>query len=80
MTNTKEETPSPKHLEWVIKGRAENQITSLRLYALMLDYKKEIRAKNLATDAQDLAAVCFSLWRAVFWPTEAESYKLKWRT
>jgi hypothetical protein len=63
---TKEETPSPEHLKWVIEGRAKNQTASLNLYALMLDYKEQIRKKKLATAAQDLAAVCFSLWRAVF--------------
>jgi hypothetical protein len=63
---TKEETPSPEHLAWVIDGRARNQVASLKLYKLMLDYKEQIRKKSLATDVQDLAAVCFSLWRAVF--------------
>jgi hypothetical protein len=63
---TKEETPTPEHLKWVIEGRARNQTASLKLYSMMLDYKEQIRKKKLATDAQDLAAVCFSLWRAVF--------------
>jgi len=33
---------------------------------MMTDYSEEIVERGLSTDAQDLAAIAFSLWRAVF--------------
>jgi hypothetical protein len=57
-------TPSPKHLAWMINGRAANQHATLRLYGLF-DAHPE-RLKDFHFRAQDLVAVSFSLWRAVF--------------
>jgi hypothetical protein len=62
----KNDTPDPDHLDWVIHGRARSQIAALKICALMKDYPNEIRTKRLATQIQRLAAVAFSLWRAVF--------------
>ena len=61
----KEDTPTPTHLAWVIDGRARNQKTSLKLYELMKKYKRQIKKKR-SDEVQDLVAVSFSLWRAVF--------------
>lgn len=61
-----EETPSATHLAWVIDGRAKNQRPALDLYEMIANDKQQITKRRLATDAQDLAAVAFSLWRAVF--------------
>jgi hypothetical protein len=61
-----EQLPSPGHLEWMIKGRAKNQQAALDLYELMKDHRQAIEDKRLSSKAQDLAAVAFSLWRAVF--------------
>ncbi|MEA2952331.1 MAG: hypothetical protein QOJ96_1851 [Alphaproteobacteria bacterium] len=61
-----EEVPTPKHLKWSIEGRARNQQTSLKLYELMKEHKNRIRKLNLSGKVQELVAVSFSLWRAVF--------------
>jgi hypothetical protein len=63
---TKEDPPSPAHLEWVIDGRARNQKAALDLYEMMTDCRRQIARQQLSTEAQDLAAIAFSLWRAVF--------------
>ena len=63
---TRGDTPDPEHLNWVIHGRARNQIAALNIYALMKDHRDEIRVEKLSYDLQTLAAVAFSLWRAVF--------------
>jgi len=54
--------PKPAHLGWVIDGRQQNQRATLRLYKLFVDRK----LKGVRNEAQQLAAVAFSLWRAVF--------------
>jgi hypothetical protein len=62
----KETTPTPAHLEWVIEGRAKNQRAALDLYDMVKNHTPKIRKLNLSDDVQDLAAIAFSLWRAVF--------------
>jgi hypothetical protein len=63
---SKETIPTPAHLEWVIDGRAKNQRTALDLYEMVKNHTPKIRKLGLSADVQDLAAVAFSLWRAVF--------------
>ena len=63
---TKDNPPAPDHLAWVITGRARTQKAALNLYKMIKEYGPQIRSKKLSYDAQDLAAVAFSLWRAVF--------------
>jgi hypothetical protein len=63
---TKDKSPPPDHLEWVIKGRAKNQQAALALWELIGDPELQVTKKGLSSAAQDLAAVAFSLWRAVF--------------
>ena len=64
---TKSETPSHAHLEWLIESRAANQRVTLRLHKL-LDENFEAMHKSAenSKNAQILAAICFSLWRAAF--------------
>lgn len=56
-----------EHFSWLVEGRSQNQRSTLALYQLIEDYEDAI-AQNLVLHAvaQSLAAVAFSLWRAVF--------------
>jgi hypothetical protein len=58
---------SPEHLQWLVYSRSDNQNATLRLYSVIKRHEK-IFANNiyLQSLAQELAAVAFSLWRAVF--------------
>ncbi len=60
----KDETPTPEHLAWVIERRAANQQVTLRLYEIF--HARRVIPEELHYRAQDLVAVSFSLWRAVF--------------
>src|SRR4051794_35067504 len=59
-----------KHLEWLIKSRAQNQGTSLKLLELFRKYDRECDPDRLGYDgaivAQILTSITFSLWRAAF--------------
>jgi hypothetical protein len=58
---------SPEHISWLVKSRSRNQDASLHLYLVMKDNAVAIAADwDLSNAAQALAAVAFSLWRAVF--------------
>jgi ribosome-associated translation inhibitor RaiA len=61
---TAEDGPSPKHLSWVIEGRANNQRVALRLFEIFDRYQDQLKTRHFS--AQDLVSVAFSLWRAVF--------------
>jgi len=55
------------HVEWLIASRASNQRAALDLYVLLEANAERLRKhKELATKAQLLVAVSFSLWRAAF--------------
>ena len=54
------------HLKWSIDRRAKNQNFSLKLLYLFEVYQDKWKSKKFSRAAQDLLAVSFSLWRAVF--------------
>lgn len=56
-----------EHFSWLVEGRSQNQRSTLALYELIEGHGDAI-AENLVLHAvaQSLAAVAFSLWRAVF--------------
>ncbi len=58
---------SEEHLTWLVKSRSDNQKTTLKLY-LAIERNKQSVERNIAYAevAQELAAIAFSLWRAVF--------------
>jgi hypothetical protein len=59
--------PTEEHLQWLVDSRCKNQKVTLELYLAIknnaVSINKDIRLAELA---QELAAVAFSLWRAVF--------------
>ena len=56
-----------EHLRWLVDSRSKNQKVTLDLYLTMKNNSTKInRDLQLAELAQELAAVAFSLWRAVF--------------
>jgi hypothetical protein len=56
-----------EHLRWLVQSRAENQKVTLDLYLAITANKVAIETNvQFAGLAQELAAVAFSLWRAVF--------------
>lgn len=55
-----------EHLKWAIQSRAKNQSCSLRLLKLFEEHEKIWKTVKFSRAAQDLIAVSFSLWRAVF--------------
>ena len=61
--------PNDKHLEWLVRSRADNQSLSLKLLKLMREhellYVKALRY-DTAIVAQMLVSIAFSLWRAAF--------------
>jgi hypothetical protein len=65
--NGKGGEPTQEHLRWLVDSRSKNQRVTLELYLTIkhnsISINKDIR---LAYLAQELAAVAFSLWRAVF--------------
>ena len=62
----KKDDLSPAHLEWLVKSRAANQLAALKLFKLLEKYPDKMKSKELSHIAQNLVAVCFSLWRAAF--------------
>ncbi len=56
-----------EHLHWLVDSRCKNQKVTLELYLAIKNNPISIgRDVRLAYLAQELAAVAFSLWRAVF--------------
>ncbi len=64
MPRSRNEIPTPEHLEWMIEGRGKNQSTALKLYELFQHDATTL--KGFSFRLQELAGVAFSLWRAVF--------------
>ena len=58
---------SSRHFDWLVEGRSRNQRSTAALYAIIESHSllmmEKVAYQRLA---QDLAAVAFSLWRAVF--------------
>jgi hypothetical protein len=56
-----------EHLRWLVDSRCKNQKVTLELYlAIKSNHTSINRDVRLTYLAQELAAVAFSLWRAVF--------------
>ena len=67
---------SPDHFDWIVKGRSDNQRSTLRLYRLL--YEEQIKLNGnpqCYLAATELAAVAFSLWRAVFLSDTSGEFK-----
>lgn len=59
--------PADEHLRWLVNGRSKNQEVTLDLYLAIRSNSTAINKDvRLAELAQELAAIAFSLWRAVF--------------
>jgi len=64
---SKQDDLSADHISWLVKSRSENQQITLKLFLVMKDNEEKLKTNwDLANFAQAMAAVCFSLWRAVF--------------
>jgi hypothetical protein len=63
---TGKDMASPAHLAWLVQGRYDTQRTSTKLYALIAENPTLIKLERYSIPAQTLAAIAFSLWRAVF--------------
>ena len=63
----KDDDYSGAHFDWLVESRSNNQLSTLALYKLIED-NDLVLSRNVIyqTWAQDLAAIAFSLWRAVF--------------
>lgn len=58
---------SGEHFDWLVEGRSHNQRSTVRLYRIIEDNRTVIElAPTFERLARDLAAIAFSLWRAVF--------------
>jgi hypothetical protein len=57
---------SPVHLAWLVESRAINQRGALKLFRLLEKHPDKMKSSDLSMVAQNLVAVCFSLWRAAF--------------
>jgi hypothetical protein len=56
-----------EHLKWLVQSRSTNQDVTLKLYSVIKNNAASIEVNiGFAQLAQELAAVAFSLWRAVF--------------
>jgi hypothetical protein len=62
----KQDDLSLMHLDWLVKSRAANQRSALKLFQLFEEHSTTMGAKKRSWIAQRLVAVCFSLWRAAF--------------
>ena len=56
--------PNPKHLQWLVESRRQNQEVCARLYELMTP--KCWKNPKLGYEAKTLVSIGFSLWRAAF--------------
>lgn len=64
---TKKSKNTVAHYEWLVDRRSRNQKTTLTLYMQMERLRAiDMADDDLALEAVHLAAICFSLWRAVF--------------
>jgi len=61
-----EDSPSIDHLEWLISARGETNQTALKLLKLFEDHREQLKKYPFSVQAQELLAIAFSLWRAVF--------------
>ena len=63
----REDDISGAHFEWLVQSRSQNQLSTLRLYRI-IEVNDLVLSQNVVFQplAQDLAAIAFSLWRAVF--------------
>lgn len=67
MVQARADDVSEEHLRWLIESRSENQKVTLELYLAIKRNEAEIeRNFKFTTSAAELAAIAFSLWRAVF--------------
>jgi hypothetical protein len=55
-----------KHMEWAIRSRYSNQLSSLQLLTLFENHEEIWKTQRFSKAAQDLIAAAFSLWRAAF--------------
>lgn len=76
MAIKKDEKLDLDHLHWSIEGRAETQKTTLRLYELFDEYEEELKT-DYHYEARTLAAISFSLWRAVFLADRSTKVEVK---
>lgn len=67
MADARADDVSEEHLRWLVESRSQNQQDTLELY-LVIKRKATALEGNIeyAILAQELAAIAFSLWRAVF--------------
>jgi hypothetical protein len=63
---SKQDDLSAEHIAWLVESRSENQKLTLKLFLILKDRTKELNDGPYLDEGQALAAVCFSLWRAVF--------------
>jgi len=63
---TPTQTKKLEHLEWAVESRARNQLCSVRLLRLFIEFEEQWKTQRWARAAQDLLSVSFSLWRAAF--------------
>ena len=64
---SKQDDLSADHISWLVKSRSANQEVTLKLFLIIKDNEETLKKNwDLANFAQAMAAVCFSLWRAVF--------------
>ena len=65
--NAKSDDRSEAHLQWLVENRSLNQKVTLELYIAIKRNSDTINSDmRYALLAQELAAIAFSLWRAVF--------------
>lgn len=64
---SKQDDLGADHISWLVKSRSANQEVTLKLFLVIKDNEEKLKENwELANSAQSMAAVCFSLWRAVF--------------
>ena len=58
---------SAEHLSWLVESRSDNQRATLQLYSVLKSDPESLLGDIVLQEAaQELTAVAFSLWRAVF--------------
>ena len=61
------EDTSSEHFDWLVDGRARNQRSTVALYRAIETHDQFLqRTPAFQEQSRELAAVAFSLWRAVF--------------
>jgi hypothetical protein len=67
MADERADDVSEEHLAWLVQSRCDNQKVTLELYLAIKNNISSIELNVVyAQLAQELAAIAFSLWRAVF--------------